>query len=69
MIASSLKDGEALVDLLLKKDADVNTKSMFQMSLTTSSHFLISSCLVAFRFQWTGKALTSSPFSGAKGVS
>lgn len=27
MIASSLKDGEALVDLLLSKDADVNIKS------------------------------------------
>lgn len=29
MIASSLRDGEALVDLLLSKDADVNVKSVF----------------------------------------
>lgn len=28
MIASSLRDGEALVDLLLSKDADVNVKSV-----------------------------------------
>ncbi len=28
MIASSLKEGEGLVDLLLSKDADVNIKSM-----------------------------------------
>jgi len=29
MIAVSLKDGEELVDLLLRKDADVNAKSEF----------------------------------------
>ena len=28
MIASSLKEGEGLMDLLLSKDADVNIKSM-----------------------------------------
>jgi len=29
MIAVSLKDGEQLVDLLLRKEADVNAKSKF----------------------------------------
>lgn len=32
MIAVSLKDGEELVDLLLRKDADVNAKSEFHVS-------------------------------------
>lgn len=29
MIASSLREGDDLVDLLLRKDADVNIKSSF----------------------------------------
>jgi len=31
MIAVSLKDGEQLVDLLLRKEADVNAKSKLSM--------------------------------------
>lgn len=31
MIASSLKEGDALVDLLLSKEADVNVKSTLPM--------------------------------------
>lgn len=30
MIAVSLKDGEDLVDLFLRKEADLNAKSVFQ---------------------------------------
>lgn len=41
MIASSLKEGEALVDLLLSKDADVNTKSMSPMPHIYSDYTLL----------------------------
>ncbi|KAH7323738.1 ankyrin repeat-containing domain protein [Rhexocercosporidium sp. MPI-PUGE-AT-0058] len=49
MIAVSLKDGEELVDLLLRKDADVNAKSKFHRpstSLPTSPLTLPNSPLI-----------------------
>ena len=36
MIASSLKEGENMVDLLLAKDADVNIKSMLPLLIRPS---------------------------------
>ena len=41
MIASSLREEDGLIDLLLMKDADVDVKSQFsKKSRLLSSHFL-----------------------------
>lgn len=48
MIASSLKEGDALVDLLLSKDADVNMKSV---SLTSLSEFEVRQLMVHLLLQ------------------
>lgn len=53
MIAVSLKDGEQLVDLLLRKEADVNAKSKLHFHLT-----LVNYLIIFPRFQWPGKSLS-----------
>ncbi len=45
MIASSLKEGDELVDLLLKKGADVNMKSEEHRTLSKEFALLYQSCL------------------------
>jgi hypothetical protein len=54
MIAVSLKDGEGLVDLFLRKGADVNAKSEWQ-PLPIASMFSLFTFL--YRFQWSSRYL------------